>query len=305
MNIRHLKIFIEVAQSGKMSAAAAKFYISQPSVSQVIRDLENHYHTKLFERISQRLYITPSGLVLLERAQDIVSRFDALEDEMLHLSKSIPFRMGVTPYIDHSVFAEVMDSLNFRCPDIDFSAVSASDNIIEQKLLNFQIDAGIMSGLPRNNDLAGIPLIQDYLVLICPEGNDLYPNKELTVRQLDGHFFALHEEGSYQRQMFDAMIHDYPVNIRKCWEASDVTILKKSVLNHHCLTLSSALAFREEILSGKVHAYLIDDARRELTIHLVYPKQKGVTSYLKTLVYIFEHLEIPELPPKEYFLDFK
>ena len=79
MNIRHLKIFIEVAESGKMSIAAAKFYISQPSVSQVIRELENHYHTKLFERIAQKLYITPAGRTLLERAREIVERFDAME----------------------------------------------------------------------------------------------------------------------------------------------------------------------------------------------------------------------------------
>ena len=55
MTIRHLRIFIEVADSGKMSIAASKFYISQPTVSQIIRELEEHYHTRLFERISQKL----------------------------------------------------------------------------------------------------------------------------------------------------------------------------------------------------------------------------------------------------------
>lgn len=47
MTIRHLKIFITVADTGKMSAAAEKLYISQPSVSQAIRELEEHYHTLL------------------------------------------------------------------------------------------------------------------------------------------------------------------------------------------------------------------------------------------------------------------
>ena len=52
MTIRHLKIFIAVADTGKMSAAAEKLYISQPSVSQAIRELEAHYQTLLFERLS-------------------------------------------------------------------------------------------------------------------------------------------------------------------------------------------------------------------------------------------------------------
>ena len=54
MTIRHLKIFITVADTGKMSAAAEKLYISQPSVSQAIRELEEHYQTLLFERLSKK-----------------------------------------------------------------------------------------------------------------------------------------------------------------------------------------------------------------------------------------------------------
>ena len=58
MTIRHLKIFIAVAETGKMSLAAQKLYLTQPTVSQAIRELEEHYETRLFERLSKRLYIT-------------------------------------------------------------------------------------------------------------------------------------------------------------------------------------------------------------------------------------------------------
>ena len=50
MTIRHLKIFLAVAESGKMSLAAEQLFITQPSVSQAIRELEEHYQTLLFER---------------------------------------------------------------------------------------------------------------------------------------------------------------------------------------------------------------------------------------------------------------
>ncbi len=53
MTIRHLRIFNEVVQSGKMSIAAAKIYISQPTVSQAIKELEEHYGVLLFERLSK------------------------------------------------------------------------------------------------------------------------------------------------------------------------------------------------------------------------------------------------------------
>lgn len=61
MTIRHLKIFLAVAESGKMSLAAEQLFITQPSVSQAIRELEEHYQTLLFERLSKKLYITEDG----------------------------------------------------------------------------------------------------------------------------------------------------------------------------------------------------------------------------------------------------
>ena len=55
MTIRHLKIFIAVAETGKMSLAAKKLYLAQPTISQAIHELEEHYQTRLFDRLSKRL----------------------------------------------------------------------------------------------------------------------------------------------------------------------------------------------------------------------------------------------------------
>ncbi|NLH59109.1 MAG: LysR family transcriptional regulator, partial [Clostridiales bacterium] len=71
MTIRHLKIFIEVVDSGKMSKAAKNLFISQPTVSQAIKELEDHYGGLLFERLSKRLYITEKGKRLLSYARNV------------------------------------------------------------------------------------------------------------------------------------------------------------------------------------------------------------------------------------------
>lgn len=55
MTIRHLKIFIAVAETGSMSTAAQQLYVSQPTISQAIRELEEHYQIRLFERLSRKL----------------------------------------------------------------------------------------------------------------------------------------------------------------------------------------------------------------------------------------------------------
>lgn len=61
MTIRHLNIFVAVADYGSMSAAATHLYLSQPTVSQAIRELEKHYNGLLFERLGKKLYLTERG----------------------------------------------------------------------------------------------------------------------------------------------------------------------------------------------------------------------------------------------------
>ena len=94
MTIRHLKVFIAVAETGSMSAAANRLYLTQPTVSQSIRDLEEHYQVPLFERLHKRLFIAEEGKQLLEMARLAVGDFDSLELSMQRFQKRIHLRIG-------------------------------------------------------------------------------------------------------------------------------------------------------------------------------------------------------------------
>ena len=76
MTLRHLRVFVAVAECGKMRAAARELFIAQPAVSQTISELEQHYDVKLFDRLSRRLHITPAGKELLTYAKHILFLYD-------------------------------------------------------------------------------------------------------------------------------------------------------------------------------------------------------------------------------------
>ena len=111
MTIRHLKIFITVADTGKMSAAADKLYISQPSVSQAIRELEEHYRCLLFERLSKKLYITEAGRRLYSYAKPVVSQFDRIEENMALESRVERLRIGGTITLGSSILSYIIRDL--------------------------------------------------------------------------------------------------------------------------------------------------------------------------------------------------
>ena len=73
MTLRHFRIFQSVCRAGGMTAAAAALHISQPSVSQAIRELEEHYGTALFDRFGRQLHLTPAGRALLGYATHILA----------------------------------------------------------------------------------------------------------------------------------------------------------------------------------------------------------------------------------------
>ena len=96
MTIRSLKIFVEVAESGKISDTARKLYITQASVSQCISEIEKEYNIRLFERLSKKLYLTPSGKQLLEYGRQLLAYNKMVDDFLLQSTRGKILRVGAS-----------------------------------------------------------------------------------------------------------------------------------------------------------------------------------------------------------------
>src|SRR3954466_12327998 len=102
LELRHLRYFLAVAEAGSFSRAAARLGISQPSVSQQMRDLEEALRVSLFQRRGKRILLTPRGLILREHARSILRQ---VEDSLEELSSEPgqlrgTLRLGVVPILN-------------------------------------------------------------------------------------------------------------------------------------------------------------------------------------------------------------
>ena len=79
MTLRHMRIFVAVCDHGGVTKAAEALYMAQPSVSLAIRELEEYYGVRLFDRIGRRLNITEAGQQFLSYGSHIVALFDDME----------------------------------------------------------------------------------------------------------------------------------------------------------------------------------------------------------------------------------
>ena len=92
MNIQQLRYVVAIANSGTFREAAEKMYVSQPSLSISVRDLEKELGFKIFRRTSSGTFLTRRGMEFYEKAQDLVKGFD-----IFHQGKSYPFRFDLVP----------------------------------------------------------------------------------------------------------------------------------------------------------------------------------------------------------------
>ena len=102
MTLRHFRIFMAVVDCGTMHRAAQSLYLSQPGVSQAIRELEKHYQARLFERYKKKLILTAEGEKLLKHCRALLGEYDALEQAMKQTGEKPVIHVGATVSVSYT-----------------------------------------------------------------------------------------------------------------------------------------------------------------------------------------------------------
>lgn len=283
MTIRHLRIFIEVVKTGKMSIAAQKLFISQPTVSQAIRELEEHYGSKLFDRLSKKLYITTFGRELFKYATQVVENFDNLEKKMSDNLNMEDFRIGASVTVGTCLLSKILKDFHNLVPRVNKYAYVNNTTMVEKKLLNSELDVAIVEGDIQSQDLVTIPVIDDYLVLLCSKTHPFAKKENIKLKDIENQRFALREDGSGTRYFLEQILNKYKIGIHLVWEASSTDTIKRAILDDNCLSLLSIHTFEEDILSGNIHIINTDLNTLKRSFKLVYHKDKIMSSSIIVL----------------------
>lgn len=120
MNITQLKYFQAVATYHTVSLAAQHLYISQPSLSNAIKDLEKEFAVSLFYRRYNGMFLTPEGTKLYNATQELLSRYDEVEQMMHRIGKDAKqLRLGIPPMISSFIFADIYKNFVLKNEDIE------------------------------------------------------------------------------------------------------------------------------------------------------------------------------------------
>lgn len=275
MTIRHLKIFIAVAETASMSAAANRLYLTQPTVSQAIRDMEDYYHVQLFDRLHKKLFITEEGQQLLELALMTVGNFDNLELSMQRFQKRIHLRIGSSLTVGTCLMSKVISDLEKAHADMDIYSFVSNTAEIEQKLLRRELDVAIVEGIIESPKLAIIPIVEDSLVLVCGKDHEFYQKEVVYASELEGQKFAIREKGSGTRKLFEQYLSSHNIHVQTAWEANCPRTIMNAVIYNKALTVMSQRLVKHECMHRSVKIFRYENNEWDRYFKLVYLKSNA------------------------------
>lgn len=295
MDIRHLRVFIEVADSGKMSTAATKLFISQPTVSQTIRELEEYYNILLFQRLSRKLHITPEGEKLLLHARTVVDRFDSLEEKIFLINNTDKIKIGATITVGNCLISNIVRNIQKRNPKIEPYAYVNNTRAIEDKLLRSELDIGIVEGEIMDPKLITIPAVDDYLVLVCSKDHIFSDRKRIDLHELQGMDFVMREEGSGTRRLFEEHIAKQGVTIKTRWETNCPGAMKNAVILNGCLGVLSIRLIEEEVKNDTIRVIQHSEKPWHRDLNIVYHKDKIIDKTMESIIEVIKEYKEIEL----------
>lgn len=179
MDIRHLQYFIEVAKQRSFTKAAQALFITQPTISKMVRNIEDELGVELFDRKLRKMELTDAGRIIFEQAQDIVNAFENLSTELNDLMnlKKGRVTIGMPPMVGSSFFPLIIEKFHEEYPGIKVQLVEDGAKSIEKGVENGSLDIGVTLLPPAKHDIFHIfSFVHEELMLV------VYPQHRLAGR---------------------------------------------------------------------------------------------------------------------------
>ena len=283
---RHLKIFIEVYEKKNMTMAAESLYVSQPSVSQAIKELEEDYGTRLFERYPKMLYPTPQGDLLYRYAKQIAGLYEEAEREVGNTLGSGIINIGANISAGTVLVRNYIDSFHRLYPDVKVGVKVMGSSRLVEMIRDHSIEFAIMEDLVHDTTLIQEQFYNDRIVIIASPDNPLSKRRSLKTDDLIGSDFLLREKGVGVRDKFDYMVKLRGYDIEPLWECANTRALINAAKAGYGLAVLPYLLVMEESEKGEIVILNVQDDFLNRNLNLVYHKDKIFNQWTQELMNI-------------------
>src|SRR5271155_2959062 len=223
MELQQLRYFCAIAETGNFSRAAQQTHVSQPSLSQQIRKLEDELGARLFDRLGRSVRLTELGRAFLPRARGGLRELEAARGDVLERKASIggTICVGVIPTIAPYFLPPMLTAFSRQHPEARVTVIEEITPLLLEKLKAGEMDVAIVAlPLPaRGHEFETVPLLTEKLYAVLPNRHPLAREAGLSLGDLSEEPFLLLRDGHCFRETAVAACKRAHLNPRVVFES--------------------------------------------------------------------------------------
>lgn len=281
MTLRQFEVFLAIARAGSFRRAAEALHLSQPALSQHVRELETALGARLFDRLARRVALTDAGHVLAEHATRLfVTLADARQaiQDLQGLERgALTIGASTTPGI--YVLPRLLGAFRQRYPGIELTLRLGNSEEIERLVRASELDLGLVGGhqaCPGASCLnAGLP---DELRLVVPPGHRWATGREIAPERLADEPLLVREPGSATRELTERTLRAAGVRYRPGLMLEHPEAIKQAVLAGLGVAFLSIHTIHGEVATGRLHALRLRGLRLVRHFHLLHHEARALSA---------------------------
>lgn len=254
MELRHLRYLLAVAEHQNFTRAAQALHVSQPTLSQQVKQLETALGVQLLDRSGRTVRATDAGEVFLDYARLALQDLDAGERAIhdVHDLSRGSLRLAMTPTFSPYLTGPLVERFNARYPGITLSIQEMTQDHIEADLARDELDVGIAFADVRSVEIESLPLFVESLGLVVGAAHTHAAQRTpLTARELEAQPLVLLNSDFATRLHIDRYFHDHGITPRIAIEVSSISAIVEIVRRGRLATvLPDAIAREQQGLSS-------------------------------------------------------
>lgn len=283
MDFKQLEVFVSVVKHQSFSKAARELFLTQPTVSAHIQNLEKELGSVLVNRSNKSITLTKSGEILYDHAIYILNNCKKAIYDIKEYSGKIEGMIDIacSSIPETYILPDFMKNFSNEYPDVKFSISHYDSQYAISEILNERISFGLVGSKPTNPQIEYLELINDELVLIAPMNlhidND---NGYIDINELYNQSFIMRKEGSGTKNLISNTLIANNFSINKLNILSHVEsneTIKEMVRLGLGVSFVSYISIIDYINANKLRFYKIKDVNFERKFYFIYSKKKTFT----------------------------
>jgi DNA-binding transcriptional LysR family regulator len=274
LDLRRLEVFCKVVELKSFTKAAEALMLSQPTVSEHLRNLEDTLGERMVDRLGREVIPTPAGKVLYQYARNIIQLSeDAVQAVQAFKGKlSGNLIVGASTIPGTYILPGLIGSFKTEHSDVQITLrISDTAEIVEQ-ILDRKLEAGLIGSKWNNRKLELEESFPDELVLVAFPGHPWESRKEIAPDELEGQPFILRERGSGTRAVMSAILQDHGFETSRLdvvAEMGSTEAVRQGIKERVGISILSRHAVDEDIRTGLLKAVGLKGVRFLRPFYLV------------------------------------